>query len=663
MAEFRIGASYYPEWWDENQWEEDFSKMETLGFNTVRMGEFAWSWFEPEEGKYNFEPMIRAVDCAGRHNIKVIMGTVTAICPPWLHKKYPEVKGANEKGPYTFGGRKGLCLSSRIFLEYAKKITAAQAGALGQNQNIIGWQLDNEPGCPFYDYSSLCDKEFSLWLKEKYGNIDELNKAWFGMMWSNYYTDFDEIHIPVNAAESGWTLQNQLDYRKFFSFTFNRLLSMEAEIIRKYSPGRFLYTNWPGANWSVNCYDGEKYLDYAAWDNYVSQPNGDNYRCQLKCSMEHSFDRRLSNGSGKFLIAEQHGYVEANTRPDVIRAQTWWNIAHGAFGTLFFEWRMPTGGAEQDYESVMDREKKVRPETEPVYKKLIAELKKTYHLIDGAETESDIAFLYSYENSWGTGGWKVDGFYDTEIFNSFGGFKNSLNVNIDIASISDNLSKYKMIVMPNFRIVTDKEAEKIRLYVENGGIVVMNTVCGTRDIYNKTLEINEPGLFKNICGAEVSAKISAKKMEEQTGEKVYVVFPDGTEENVTCTLNRLELSGAEPVAFYTTGKMKHTPAVTINAYGKGYVVLYATDGNSIYFYEALANMLKDRFAIKPMLTADEGILCASRTKNGQEYIIAVNMKERTGTVKLQRRMYDHIRGKNLSGSVKLDGYGVLMLSI
>lgn len=59
----------------------------------VRMGEFAWNWFEPEEGKYNFEPMRRAMDCAMRHGIKVILGTVSAVCPAWLYKKHPAVKG------------------------------------------------------------------------------------------------------------------------------------------------------------------------------------------------------------------------------------------------------------------------------------------------------------------------------------------------------------------------------------------------------------------------------------------------------------------------------------------------------------------------------------------------------------------------------------------
>lgn len=660
MEEFRIGASYYPEWWSEDEWEDDFSKMEELGFNTVRMGEFAWSWYEPREGEYNFEPMLRALDCAQKHGIKVVMGTTTAVCPAWLYKKFPEVKGGNEKGNYDFGGRKGQCLSSPVFLEYAKRITEAQAKALGKHPVIIGWQLDNEPGFPFSDYDECCTKGFRAWLKEKYGTIDKLNDAWFTMMWSNVYNDFDEIDIPVNATEGGWTKEVQLDYRKYFSFTFNRLLRMEAEIVRKYSPGRFIYTNWPGANWSVNCYEGSEYLDYAGWDNYVPQPNGDNYRVQLRASMEHSFDRRLSNGKHKFLVAEQTPLPDANTPADVIRAQTWLNVSHGAFATIFFEWRSPIGGAEQAYESVLARDKKYRENTEPVFRKLASELKAHYHEFADSKTVSPVAAVYSYENSWGTEGWVVDGPYDEEFFNAYGGFKNELKTNVDVVSIDDDLSRYKVVVLPDHRITTSEQAQKIEEYVSKGGIVVMNTECGTRDEFNRMREMLEPGLFAHICGAAVVENITAKKLERQTGEPSEVEFPSGRV-HLNGRIFRLKTDTAQSAATFTTGLLKGTPAVSVNSYGDGFAVLYATDGNDVYFYEALAQLVKERFGLNPIIDADDGIIVSSRLCEGKEYIFAVNMKDKPAAVRLDEEMKDILTGKTLNGNTEIGGYDVLVL--
>src|SRR3954470_22932918 len=49
-----VGADYYPEHWPEERWETDLQMMQAAGFNIVRVGEFSWVLFEPEEGKYDF---------------------------------------------------------------------------------------------------------------------------------------------------------------------------------------------------------------------------------------------------------------------------------------------------------------------------------------------------------------------------------------------------------------------------------------------------------------------------------------------------------------------------------------------------------------------------------------------------------------------------------
>lgn len=662
MSEFLLGASYYPEWWKESEWDEDFKKMEELGFNAVRMGEFAWSFFEPREGEYNFEPMRRAIDCAERHGIKVILGTVSAVCPAWLYKKYPEVKGGNDKGHYNFGGRKGQCLSSDIFLEYAFKITEEEAKALGSHKNVVGWQLDNEPGFPFYDFDENCNKGFREFLKNKYGTIEKLNDAWFTQMWSNVYNDFSEIEIPVNACEGGMTPEIQLDYRKYFSFTFNRLLSGEAKILRKYSPGRFIYTNWPGANWSVNCFEGSEYLDFAAWDNYVGQPHGENYRIQLRASMEHSFDRYLGKEQNKFLVAEQKAFVDANSPAEIIRAQTWLNISHGAFGTVFFEWRTPIGGTEQEYGSVLGRDKRPRAETEHVYKKLASEIKDYYSLIDGAKTNSDVAVIYSYENSWGSLGWVVDGPYDEEFFNSYGGFKNSLKTNVDVIGIDADFSKYKLLVLPNYRITSEEDVKKFKSFAENGGTLVLNTQCGTRDEFNRMRELLEPGLFKEMAGAFVTSEITAAELKNQTGEEPVLKYADNSQATLSGLVQKLFLTEAKALAVYKTGALKDCPAVTKNNVGKGCVILYAQSGNDVCFYEELANAVKNETDIKPLIDVSDGVIVSSRTKGDKEYIFAVNMKDTPVFANLKGDYKDVLRGKTVSGKVEIEAYDTLFIT-
>ena len=67
------GVYYYPEHWDESQWERDFKRMHELGFEFTHFAEFAWAQLEPEEGRYDFAWLDKAVALAAKYDLKVIM--------------------------------------------------------------------------------------------------------------------------------------------------------------------------------------------------------------------------------------------------------------------------------------------------------------------------------------------------------------------------------------------------------------------------------------------------------------------------------------------------------------------------------------------------------------------------------------------------------------
>src|ERR1700732_2975924 len=66
-----IGVYYYPEAWPESQWARDMANMRKLGMEFVHMGEFAWAFMEPEEGKYQFDWLEKNVALATQHGMKV----------------------------------------------------------------------------------------------------------------------------------------------------------------------------------------------------------------------------------------------------------------------------------------------------------------------------------------------------------------------------------------------------------------------------------------------------------------------------------------------------------------------------------------------------------------------------------------------------------------
>ena len=103
-----FGVDYYPEQWvypyagtaekPEASWQRDVELMVAAGVNVVRMGEFTWGLVEPEEGKYNFDWMRRAMDMLGKAGIQVVLGTPTAAPPVWLSRKHPENLPLDEQG-------------------------------------------------------------------------------------------------------------------------------------------------------------------------------------------------------------------------------------------------------------------------------------------------------------------------------------------------------------------------------------------------------------------------------------------------------------------------------------------------------------------------------------------------------------------------------------
>ncbi len=331
-----LGTAYYPEWWEPSEWEADFRQMHQLGFNTVRMGEFAWALFEPAPGQFDFAWMDHAIALANHYEVDVILATPTASVPPWLYQMHPDVLGANENGPYTYGGRKGYCTNSQNYLTASARITTALAAHYGRYPGVIGWQLDNEPGYPFECYDPNCERGFQVWLEKRYGTLEALNRSWNGAFWSNKYSAWSQVHFPTNSAEGGWQPAITLDYRRFFSASFLNHLRRQSAILHHAIENQFIFTNWPSPGWSVDVFAAAEFMDATAWDNYCSAPGLSEFQHQYISSMNHDFCR-CAGPHQRFFCAEQIAYLPANALDEGLRLQAYINLAHGSHGQLYFE--------------------------------------------------------------------------------------------------------------------------------------------------------------------------------------------------------------------------------------------------------------------------------------------------------------------------------------
>ena len=125
---FYFGVDYYPEHWPESRWAEDAYLMQQAGINVVRLAEFAWSRLEPEEGRYDFNWLDRAIGILDERGISVILGTPTASPPAWVMAKDHELFRVREDGiRLTYGNRREYCPNHPLYHELTHRIVSQMA--------------------------------------------------------------------------------------------------------------------------------------------------------------------------------------------------------------------------------------------------------------------------------------------------------------------------------------------------------------------------------------------------------------------------------------------------------------------------------------------------------------------------------------------------------
>lgn len=669
---YLVGAAYYPEWWPAADWETDFREMQELGINAVRMGEFAWSRFEPAAGEFDFAWMDRAIEIASRHGVSVILATPTASVPPWLYQQHPDVLSGNDVGLYTYGGRKGYCTSSPNYLAASARIVTALAEHYGHNAGVIGWQLDNEPGYPFQSYDPVSEIAFREWLKRRYATLDELNRVWNGAFWSNEYSDWSQIHFPRNSAEGGWQPAISLDYRRFFSDSFLNHLRKQADILHARTENQFVFTNWPAPTWSVDVYAAAEFLDATAWDNYVSAPGLSRFQRQYTAGFLSDFCR-CAGPHQRFLCAEQNAYVPPDALPEGLRLQAYSDLAHGSHGQLYFEWRRPLAGNEEHRPSfIKGFDGKINPAHETLAQ-ICKEMAQLGPRLSAATTHADIALLYDYANEWAQGMGGVgdrNPRYNGEQQSFYNGLK-VLQRNIDVAPLAADLSSYKVVVASNLRLIDDATVKRLSSFAEQGGILVLNYRAATENPDNSMRLSLAPGPFTEIAGVRSEAMLDLSEYNSQSGSLdaklaaalgISFAGKDAVFKPRTI-IESLNLAGAEAIATVRGGgPMEGRPAVTRNRHGHGWVFYVGADSVDDGFYETLGYAIASCGDLKPLIAAPYGVEVTSREVDGATYYFLINLTTAAhDNIDLPRAMNDAISRKTNVSRISLGPLGLAVL--
>ena len=702
MDHITLGVCYYPEHWEKEMWEDDLRRMKECGIEVIRIAEFAWNQFEPQEGVYSFEFFDEFMDLAGQCGMKIIFCTPTATPPLWLSEAYPEILNADIDGNlYYHGTRRHNNLNSQVYREFSRKITEKLAEHYCRCENVIGWQLDNEINCENDVYYSESDhRAFRDYCRQKFKTLDNFNKKMGTIFWNQIYTDWNQVHLTRRTNTYGETNPHlKLEELRFISESAISFFKLQADIIRKYADRygkkQFITTNGLFRHIDYHRLVGEV-LDFITYDNYPAfafetwvNPDETNGMKDRNSSYNLTRARSISPVFG--IMEQQTGAGGWNCRmmmpmpkPGQMRLWTMQAIAHGADYVGYFRWRTARFGTEiywhglNDYGNADNRR--------------IGELKRIYSDVTklsslaGADYQADVAVLTDYDNEWDGEHDIWHGQADAKSRDAWFSVLQKKHVPFDFIYIDDEteleqIKKYDYLIYPHATIFTRERAELLETYIRQGGTVIFGCRTGYKDIQGQCYPMEMPGYAGKLCGCMVEEYTPVSGFDEPAIIRRLESTVRGTVENSSIMQasapmfhDVLRMTDGECMAVFDTADGKKAdllhyhgkPSVTRKRMGQG-CGWYAGS----VFAEDTAAMLAEMTGIgmpEPYgssLILPEQIELAVRGKEECQWIFLLNYEEGAADITVKGggtlSFIDAFTGMPVSGQVQIAGYDCMIL--
>ncbi|MCR5272837.1 MAG: beta-galactosidase [Lachnospiraceae bacterium] len=667
-----MGTDYYPEHWDRSLWDDDLDRMKAMGIEFIRVAEFSWNKFEPREGDYTWDFFDEFLDLCLKKDMKVIFCTPTATPPAWLTDKYPEVLNARQDGVlYRHGARRHYNYNSTVYQKFVKNIVRRMAEHYAKHEAIIGWQIDNEINCEKNEFYSESDTyAFRDFLKEKYGSIDNLNKAWGCAFWNQTYTAWGEVYVPRTTLSDSTNPHEVLDYKRFVSDSACRFAKMQSDILREYiKPDDFITTNGLFDDLD-NRRMAKESLDFITYDSYPNMAYGvDSHflaNTDLKDRMWCLLQDEVRAVKGTYGIMEQqsgaHGWNNAmaapTPKPGQLTLWTMQSLGHGADFVCYFRWRTSTIGTEIYWHGILDysgRDNRRKKELERVH-----DMFENLSEVAGSKYNAKVGIIETYDNKFDA---ELDAWHQKmEQCSKIGIYEASqfTHTPLDFVYLNEDVSakdlkKYKVLFYPHAVIMTEEEAKVLKDYVNDGGTLVFGCRAGQKKESGICTQELLPGLVRDLCGTDVTEYTLVGP-----DEKRYVNW-DGKKIEAAVFNDELHAIGdGKVLATYEDCYYAGSGALVENHYGKGRTFYFGgafTKDTAVAFFEKLD-------VINPcgkLLELPEECELCVRTKGDTDYMFVLNYSDKEQQIKLHREFLDLCTGRVMNGDTVLKPYEAVVL--
>ena len=643
-----FGVDYYPEHWDRTRWETDAKLMQEMGIQVVRMAEFSWHKLEPEGGRYDFTWLDDAISLLADYGIKTILGTPSAAPPACMIQKHADILPIDREGRVRgFGGRHHDCQSNPTYRSYIRKMVTNLAKQYGENENVIGWQVDNELGNSHQDLCTCdhCKNRFQTWLREKYHTTDQLNAAWGTAFWSQEYNNFSEIHTP-RITVTGENPSAMLDWKRFCSDLIVDFAKEQADIIRKYAKDQFVTHNYMGFADKVDYYKLSEILDFVAHDQYPQGFYLEETPHEKNHVLAATLDVVRSYKNMPFWIMEQQsgitGWEVMGRAPAPGQLSLWalQSVAHGADAVVFFRWRTCAMGTEQYWHGILPHSGNPGRRYAEL-KDMIQTMSPIMEEIKGSMPKTEVGIVFSFDQDYAftIQPHHKDLNYIHQVQKYYQAFYEQ-NIPVDFVQESGDFAKYRLLVAPLQYLMNPELEEKYISYVKNGGHLVLTMRTGVKDEHNLCMTDRElPGRLSEIAGIEVLDYdcLWDTEVEINYQDQVYkgVVWSD---------LMQLVSEHTKTMASYASEFYAGEPCVTAHPYGKGICYYIGTEPKE-ELMQALMEDICKQAEISALANKVTEVEFMTRENETSRYLFILNHSNESREYELPDTEYHMIKGE------------------
>lgn len=238
LPQFPYGAVYFrksnP---PRSDWERDYGTAAEDGMNAFRHW-FMWSAIEVAPGEYDWEEYDQQLDLAAANGMRTVIAEMITAAPEWAYRRYAHARletregrplASQMSGSAVVGGFPGLCLDNDDYKAHAEEFLRALAGHYKGHPGLAGYDIWNECNIsPLVCYCPGTQEKFRLWLKEKYGDLRTLGKAWHRYS----FAEWEDVTAPRTPGP----YPDTLDWLQFRIDNAHALMRWRAQTIRSVDP-------------------------------------------------------------------------------------------------------------------------------------------------------------------------------------------------------------------------------------------------------------------------------------------------------------------------------------------------------------------------------------------------------------------------------------------